>query len=41
MKVEKSNNPFLVSGYSAPEYFCDREIETDKIISALSQERKR
>lgn len=29
------NNPFLLSGYVSPEYFCDREIETEKIISAL------
>ena len=35
MKIEKSNNPFLTAGYSIPEYFCDREKETEKIISAL------
>lgn len=28
-------NPFLVSGYVSPEYFCDREKETEKIISAV------
>ena len=35
MKIEKTNNPFLVAGYTNPEYFCDREEEADKIISAL------
>jgi len=39
MKIEKSNNPFLVAGYSGPEYFCDREKETGKIISALRNDR--
>ena len=39
MKIEKSNNPFLVAGYSGPEYFCDREKETEKIILALRNER--
>jgi len=28
-------NPFLIKGYVSPEYFCDREEETKKIISAL------
>ncbi|MDR0901772.1 MAG: hypothetical protein LBM92_03270 [Opitutaceae bacterium] len=32
-------NPFLVSGYQGPEYFCDREGETAKIISALANDR--
>lgn len=35
----KPNNPFLVYGYNTPEYFCDRENETEKIISALHNER--
>ncbi|MCD8291161.1 MAG: ATP-binding protein [Prevotella sp.] len=29
------NNPFLVSGYYSPEYFCDRERETATILDAL------
>lgn len=33
------NNPFVVYGYKGPEYFCDRELETEKIISALHNER--
>lgn len=33
------NNPFLVGGYHSPKYFCDRENETQKIISALENDR--
>ena len=32
-------NPFLVAGYHSPAYFCDREAESAKIISALSNDR--
>jgi AAA+ ATPase superfamily predicted ATPase len=39
MKEEKLHNPFLVAGYYSPAYFCDRETETEKIISALSNNR--
>ena len=28
-------NPFLLTGYISLEYFCDREHETQKLISAL------
>lgn len=28
-------NPFVLTGYVSPEYFCDREAESRKIISAL------
>ena len=35
----KPNNPFLVYSYHSPAYFCDRETETQKIISALNNER--
>lgn len=28
-------NPFLLTGYISPEYFCDREEETKRLISAL------
>lgn len=31
----KPNNPFLISGYHSPEFFCDREQETTKILDAL------
>jgi AAA+ ATPase superfamily predicted ATPase len=33
------NNPFLVAGYHSPAYFCDREAESAKIISALKNDR--
>jgi AAA+ ATPase superfamily predicted ATPase len=33
------NNPFLVAGYYSPAYFCDRETEAEKIISALTNDR--
>ena len=39
MRMEKSNNPFLIAGYSTPEYFCDREKESEKIVSALRNDR--
>lgn len=32
-------NPFLVTGYFSPDYFCDREQETTKLISALQNGR--
>ena len=32
------NNPFVTNGYVAPEYFCDREKETEKIVSLLTNE---
>lgn len=28
-------NPFLVSGYESPEYFCDRKNETEDILATL------
>ena len=31
----KPNNPFLISGYYSPEYFCNRERETQTITDAL------
>lgn len=37
MPVKKPTppNPFLLTGYLSPDYFCDREHETQKLISAL------
>lgn len=32
-------NPFLIKTYHSPQYFCDREDETEKIISALDNGR--
>lgn len=31
----KPDNPFLITGYNSPEYFCDREQETATILDAL------
>lgn len=35
----KPENPFLVSGYYSPEYFCNREKETGRIIRAIANGR--
>lgn len=32
-------NPFILTGYVSPDYFCDREQETQKLISALQNGR--
>lgn len=32
------NNPFVTNGYVSPKYFCDREKETAKIVSLLTNE---
>lgn len=37
--MEGLNNPFIVYGYKGPQYFCDREEETEKMIKALHNER--
>lgn len=31
----KINNPFLISGYESPEYFCDRKKETEDLLDTL------
>lgn len=31
----KIDNPFLVSGYESPEFFCDRVQETEDLLTAL------
>ncbi len=35
----KPDNPFLVTGYYSPEYFCNREKETERVIRALANGR--
>lgn len=35
----KPNNPFLITGYYSPEFFCDRKEETTTILDALHNER--
>lgn len=37
--AKELNNPFVVYGYKGKDYFCDREIETAKIIKGLNNER--
>ena len=37
--MARLNNPFVVYGYKGPEYFCDRVAESNKICSALRNER--
>lgn len=32
---DKVKNPFIVSGYVSPEYFCNRENETSELVGAL------
>ena len=34
----KLNNPFVLTGYRGPEYFCDRVAETKKLCSAIRNE---
>lgn len=31
----KPNNPFFISGYHSPEFFCDRHQETETILNGL------
>ncbi len=35
----KPINPFLITNYLTPDYFCDRVEETDRIISAIKNNR--
>ena len=35
----KIRNPFIISGYVSPEYFCDREIETKTLTSSILNDR--
>ena len=35
----KQKNPFIITGYVSPKYFCDREKETDRIIEAFKNSR--
>jgi AAA+ ATPase superfamily predicted ATPase len=37
--MKKKFNPFLTKGYISPEYFCDREKETEIIINAMENGR--
>ena len=39
MYCMKARNPFFIKGYHGPEYFCDRMVETKKILSAIENGR--
>jgi hypothetical protein len=32
-------NPFIIKGYAGPEYFCNRESETGRILNAIENQR--
>lgn len=38
-KTKELENPFVYKGYDGPVYFCDREKETENLISALKNGR--
>ena len=33
------HNPFILTGYNSPEYFCNRLIETNRLINAIENQR--
>ena len=33
----KTKNPFVTIGYQGSEYFCDRELETKKMLDYLKK----
>jgi hypothetical protein len=35
----KITNPFVTGGYAGPDYFCDRQNETDILLKAISSKR--
>jgi uncharacterized protein len=35
----KITNPFVTGGYIGPDYFCDRQNETEKLLKAISSKR--
>ena len=39
MCVMKLKNPFLISGYHSPDYFCDRENDTKRLLAAIENDR--
>ena len=32
-------NPFIISGYISPDFFCDREKETSRMLDAIKNHR--
>ncbi len=39
MSGMKLDNPFLTRGYAGPVYFCDRDAETNQLVSAITNGR--
>lgn len=39
MSTNNTINPFLISGYESPDFFCDRVSETNTLVSALENGR--
>lgn len=37
--MRKPNNPFIVSGYHSPPYFCDRKVELAWLTDQFDNER--
>lgn len=37
--MKQLDNPFLISGYESPEYFCDRKAETSDLMETLKNGR--
>jgi len=33
--MKNVENPFVVTGYIKPEYFCDRKMESERMIKLL------
>ncbi len=33
--MRKPENPFLISGYHSPDYFCDRKSDTERLLSNI------
>jgi uncharacterized protein len=36
--MTRPNNPFIISGYHSPPYFCDRKEEADQLLSKIKNE---
>ena len=32
-------NPFLISGYKSAKYFCDRHLESSRLLNAINNQR--
>jgi AAA+ ATPase superfamily predicted ATPase len=39
MMKSKQRNPFVIGGYVSPDYFCDRNTESDELLTAILNSR--